>query len=548
MKLIFSLILSSLFLFGNSQTQCDTTINKLMHMGDSWAKFSFDFGSIPTNLDRFGYTNVGFYSDNDLSINGAVSADFLTTAGKTAIQDGLTNNPSIEWVNLSIGGNDILNNWNNGMDTITTDSLLDATMLRIDSIIQYIKSIKPSVKIFIPGYDFANFGEVIPTSAIPAIHPFNSRWAAMGNPDFMEMNKLLTRASVKFEVLVDTKHNVFYNSALGLMQYLYGQTTPLGVAPSGTYLPKTVPLPGGRLDYPTPSIMMNNYVVFTDCFHLSDEGYEMFYKYHFEQYYWNEFRNKKDITLMSEGGNKDGGASSMSSISTANITIGNNSTTGISKGIVSFNTSSVPSSTIVHSGNLFLYRDNLTGSLPSFDKIILEVKQGNFGTTTSLDFGDYSSVADKLDTACVFGTVKENGYWLRIKLPTSLLTEINTTGTTQYRISMIDSTDGSTLFYSTGDSTHKPFLDLEYLNPSSISENQTRKNFILYPNPSSNELISVKNMTDFEGEIMAIDVTGRQFPISFSRSQLNVSKLAPGTYFIVFKDNEYSYTKRFVKI
>ena len=203
---------------------------------------------------------------------------------------------------------------------------------------------------------------------------------------------------------------------------------------------------------------------------------------------------------------------------------------------------------MIHSGNLFLYRDNLTGSLPSFNKVILEVKKGNFGTSTSLDFGDYASIADKVDTACVFGTVKENGYWLRIKLPTGLLTEINTIGSTQFRISMIDSMNGSTLFYSTGDSINKPFLDLEYFNPASLAENQLRKNITLYPNPSSSNFISVQNLTDFEGNVIAIDLTGRQFPISFSGSQLNISKLSQGIYFIVFKDDDFTYTKRFVKL
>jgi hypothetical protein len=142
------------------------------------------------------------YSDNNLSINGAVSDDFLTPAGKNAIQNGFANNPEIEWVNLSIGGNDILNNWNKSMDTVATDSLLDVTMLKIDSIIQYIKSTKSTVKIFISGYDFANFVEVIMTYAAPTFHPFYSRWNGMGKPDFEEMNKLFTRDSFKFDVLV----------------------------------------------------------------------------------------------------------------------------------------------------------------------------------------------------------------------------------------------------------------------------------------------------------------------------------------------------------
>ncbi len=545
--LLTAVILSSIN--GFSQTICDTLTYKILMVGDSWSNFPVGFGSFEKNLDRHGYTNIGMFSNtSDLSINGAQTRDFLTTAGNVAIQNALNSNPNIEIVNLSIGGNDMLDSWNNSMDSLTTDSLLDATMARIDSIIKNIQAMKPGISIYMTGYDFANFGEVIQTFASPTFHPFYNRWNGMGQPDFIELNTLLTKASDKFEEIANADSKVTYNSGLGLMQFLYGQPTALGVAPSGTYAAGTVTFPGGRLDYPTPRTRMNDYTLFRDCFHLDNEGFDMFYNYHFEKYYLDYLRGDVDLSLTSEGMNNDGGVTSNSSVSSSNVTIGNSTGNGISKGIVSFNTSSIPAGTAIHKANIFLYRDNQTGTLPSFNKVILESKQGNFGTSTTLDFGDYNSPSDALDTACVYGTVSEDGFWLRISVPASLLTQLNTSGVTQFRISMIDSTDGNTLFFSTGDSTNKPFLDLEYFNPASIAKENKVEQISIYPNPTSDDFITITNLNNTNSEIRVIDVTGRMFPVSLEGNQLNVSSLTQGTYFILINSEESQITKRFVKL
>lgn len=544
---MLSTLLFALVTVGLSQTTCDSITNRILMVGDSWSNFPVGFGSFEKNLDRFGFTNVGMFSNtSDLSVNGAETHDFLTPTGKAAIQNALIANPTIEIVNLSIGGNDILNTWDNSMDSLTTDSLLNATMNRVDSIIMFIESVKPGIKIYLSGYDFANFGEVIQTFTAPTFHPFYSRWDGMGQPSFTEINTLLTTASNKYATLANSYFHATYKSPIGLMQYLYGQTTALGVPPSGTYAPRTVTFPGGRLDYPSPKTRMNNYTVFRDCFHLDAEGYDMLYKYYFEEYYFDYLRGDVDVSISSEGNMKDGGVYSNATISSGNVTMGNNSGV-VSKGMVSFNTSSVSSSTL-HRADIFLYRNNQTGILPAFNKVFLEIKSGNFGTSSSVDFGDYNSPADNGDTACVYGSVSENGYWLRIRVPSTLLSSINTSGTTQFRISMIDSTDGNTLFFSTGDSTEKPFMDVEYFNPANLVENRNNELPFLFPNPTNNEVVFINNLHNFNGTVRAIDVTGRQIPLEYNNREINVSTLQTGSYILILKDTETKYTLKFVKL
>jgi len=549
MKNVLFFLLCLNFIQSFAQSNCDTVTNRILMMGDSWSSIPLGFSTFEQNLDRFGYPNIGMYSNTtDLSINGAVTSDFLTPAGKSAVQTALLANPTIEIVNLSIGGNDALNNWNNSMDSLTTDSLLDAIMARVDSIIDFIHSVNPSLKVFIPGYDFANFGEVIQTHFSPTSHLFYSRWNAMGQPDFIEMNKLLTKASDKFAVLANASSLVYYNNSLGLMQYLHGQTTPLGVAPGGTYPPFSVPFPGGRMDYPTPKIRMNDYIILKDCFHLNFEGYDEFYQYHFEQYYWDYLRGKVDVSFVSEGNQKDGGISSSSIITGGNVAIGNNSTLGNSKGVVSFNTSGISAASVIHRADLFLHRDNQTGILPSFSKALLEVKNGFFGTSSTLEIGDFNSASSAKDTACVYGTVSENGYWLRINVPPSLLPHISNNGTTQFRVSMTDTTDGNMIYFSTGDSLNKPFMDVEYLNPTQLTENKKSFNPILFPNPTSGNQIELGNTEGFKGEIIAIDLTGRVVPLTYNSSHIDVSNLVKGAYFIVLSDQKKKATIKFIKL
>ncbi len=548
MKILLSFTLSLFLFIGNAQTTCDTVVNKILMVGDSWSNFPVGFGSFENNLDRFGFTNIGMFSNtSNLSVNGAETHDFLTPSGKTAIQNALTANPTIEIVNLSIGGNDILNNWNNSMDSISTDSLLDATLKRVDSIIMNIETMKPGIKVYVSGYDFANFGEVIQTFGFPTFHPFYNRWDGMGKPTFVEMNSLLSRASKKFEVLVNTYFHAYYKSPIGLMQYLYGQSTALGVAPNGTYAAGTVPFPGGRLDYPTPKIRMNDYTAFIDCFHLDAEGYDMLYKYYFEEYYLGFLRGDVDFTITSQGNGKDGGVSSTGNITSRRITVGNNTATGINKGIISFNTSTI-ATTPLHRGDIFLHRENQTGTLPSFNKVILELKQGNLGTSVNIDLNDYSSLADAKDTACVYGSLKENGFWLRIRIPNSMLSQINTSGITQFRVSMIDTTDGNLFYFSTGDSLKKPFIDLEYYNPTSITKNTKKALPVLYPNPSNSGMIKATNLSGFDGEIKAIDLTGRSIPLTYTNQGIDVSNLTAGSYFILFSDKKEQFALKFVKL
>ena len=546
-KILFFTFLIS-FNFINAQVTCETPKTKIILTGDSWADFPFGFGTISGNLDRYGFTNVKMYSSSALSVSGIETANMLQPSYITNLQNELIAHPDVEIVIVSIGGNDMLNNWNTSMDSLQTDSLITDVFIRIDSIISKIKGLKTNLQIFLPGYDYGNFGEVINTFSVPSLHPFYSKWSSMGNPNFLELNSLMNIVSKRFKAL-GLKYQITYNDASGLMQYVYGQQNPLGVSPGGTYAPRSVTVPGGNLNYPSPKVAIRDYGPFRDCFHLSAEGFDHFYSYHFKNYFWKYLRQNVDTTFYSEGNNKDGGVS-LSSVINNEISIGDTpATSTIFKGIVSFNTSSIPNSSVIQNSNLYIYRSNLSGSLPVFDKVILEIKKGNFGTTSSVEIADYSSVSDAKDTACVYGTVAKNGYWLRIKLPNSVQAEINKLGVTQFKISMLDTTNGSVLHFSTGDSTNKPMLDIEYYNPTSLEKNNLENLITIFPNPIDGNVLNIRGVNDGETQISVVDLMGRKMQINLiSNQKIDVSYFKKGVYFILFENENKRLSKRFIKL
>ena len=136
------------FSFGKTFSQCtETAVPKVLLVGDSWAWYMNTDGTINTVLKTWGHSNYKFVSNGTLAENGADTRDFITTVKKDEILNQLTLNPSIEAVHLSIGGNDFLGDWNVSMTQAQTDSLTDGVFVRLDSIIRFIRSCKPGIKI-----------------------------------------------------------------------------------------------------------------------------------------------------------------------------------------------------------------------------------------------------------------------------------------------------------------------------------------------------------------------------------------------------------------
>lgn len=553
MKMKNLLLILSLFLFINANSQtCNSPSKRILMVGDSWSWIPWTlYTSIDDNLDKYGFTDLDAYSTQDLSVNGKKTKYLLDTAILAKIETALNDYPEIDIINLSIGGNDFLGNWNNSMSPASTDSLLTAIINRVDTIIMKIWEIDSTIKIHMPMYDFPNFEEVIYNIPFPTQHPFYASWNDMGQPTFLEINTELINIGTKAQNLANKYDHVTYVNSAGLMQNVYGQNSPLGVAPGGTYAAGTAPVPGGFPNYPSPMNAMRDYALgVKDAFHLSEGGYRNFYDRNFKQVYFNHLRSDRDTVFSSQGGNKDGFVNS-TSFGKNNIGIGLDSSGNLTSGIISFNTSGIPANDSVYLGKLFIKRDSLLGSKPISGTVLIEIKNGYFGASDSIDSQDFSDVATASATACAYGDINSNGSFLRIDIPASIAQYINKNGITQFKISSTGNNVGELFFANGNDTVYPPQLDLYYAQPgntTSITKNELKNEINIYPNPNSGDILNVSFKESFKGNISVIDMTGKKVNLNLINNQLNIANLPKGYYTIIFVDDTFTTIKRFVRM
>jgi hypothetical protein len=547
--LLVSLIFSLKFL--NAQTPCNVTTNKILLAGDSWAWFPMIDSSIKHNMHKYGFTDANFYSNSTLSVNGKKTKYFLNQIILDSVEVALNRNPNIDIINLSIGGNDFLNNWTTSMGTIATDSLLEAIARRLDTIIMKVWDIDSTVKIHLPMYDFPNFEEIINEYPNPSSHPFYGSWNDMGQPTFLEINTELLNIGAKVQVLANTYPHVSYVNASGLMQNIYGQPVPVGVAPGGTYPADSVPVPGGYPLYPGPIAAQRDYVQFKDAFHLGAEGFMHFYDYNFKQFLFEHMRSKRDTVFSSQGGNKDGYVSN--SIAGNNkLALGIDGSSNLTSSILSFNTAGISASDSIYFARIFIKIDSLQDSIPVNGRVLLEIKNGYFGTADSVEAGDFSATPTYADTVCVYGDLKGKGHFLRIDIPAEIIKYFNKNGQTQFRISTIYTRVGSLFFTNGNDTVYPPQIDLFYTPQSfptvSIDENIIAKNDVnIYPNPTAGNILNIEFKDKFDGTINVFDMMGKEILVPFSNNKLNIANLKKGYYNVIFTENNFIISKRFLK-
>lgn len=549
MNRILPVVLFLVVSFSDVFAQCtETNQPKVLLVGDSWAWFMNTDGTFNTVLKNWGFSNYKFISNSTLAVNGAQTDDFIKPAAEAEIQNQLNLNPSIEVVHLSIGGNDFLGDWNRNMTQGQTDTLSDAVFVRLDSIIRFIKSCRPDIKILWSGYCYTNFKEVITQvgtlGPLNTNHPFYSTWHGMGDPDFIEINTLQNYISDKITAYCNITPNVYYYNANGLMQYHFGQPSPLlgGMSPTGTYAAHTALLPHGYPDYPSPVNSMRDYGLTKDCYHLSPEGYRYLIGYHTQKFYHKLFMD--DLYLLSDS-TQTGSVSSTGNVSTKPF-VGENGGEQFGT-VLSFNTTAMADTTL-QKASIFLRRKALTGTNPvTANSFVVKMKNGNFGTTVNVEAADFADAGDANGSACNFGAFANNDEWVRIDLPASILTHINHNSNTQFIVTAPATSGGKVEYYDATDPDFAPVLNLKYgQTPSAVNE-VLESQFNIYPNPtndvlnieSGNETVTHLELTNLLGEVV--------LQPCFNHNAINISTLSPGVYMLNIATKNGYVSKKIVK-
>lgn len=541
MKKLYTFVLLSL-LGWNSFSQCtETQQPKILLVGDSWAFFMGVDQTINTILNRWGHSNYTYYTNAIIAENGAETDDFLTQEKQDEIVLRLNENPSIEVVHLSIGGNDVLGDWDVTYTPEETDSLKHAVAGRLLQVIDFIKSAKPGIRIVWSGYTYPNFEEVIESVApFQSSHPFYGTWEGMGFPSFLQINTLLNEFSDSIAAFAAADPQLDFVNATGLMQYTFGQNTPLGVAPGGTYPPQTAPQPLGYPEYPSPRNSMRDYAITKDCFHLSAQGYRDLIDIQFRKFYHKFLMD--DLYLLPENNNQTGSVTASGTVS-QNISLGEETAA-----VLSFNTSSMPD-TVISKASIFLRRESVSGNNPISNSLSIKIKNGNFGLSAAIEAEDYAATGDAEGTACQFGS-NNNGHWIRLDLPAQLLPHIKNDASTQFIITAPGFTGGTADFSGSADPEFAPVLNLSYGTSNiSVTETETVQRLRLFPNPVNTEFTLD---THLEGQlhIEIKNLMGQTvYSIHTGNRQLDISHLSPAIYTVsITGTNGEFYSERLIKL
>ncbi len=528
-----------------ANAQClEAQSTRVMLIGDSWAQFIGADGCINTNLTKWGHSNYKFYTNSVLAENGTVTSDFVDPVRLAEIQNQLNLHPDVDLVQLSLGGNDVLNTWNINYTAAQTDSLLDSVYARLTFIIDFIKTAKPGVRVLWSGYAYPNFGEIIEGQApFQSSHPFYGMWSGMGFPTFIQLNTILNTYSNSMDTLAANDPQVDFVRGTGLMQYYYGQPTALGISPGGTYPALSAILPDGFDDYPSPKASMRSYLIFRDCFHLTPDAFNLFVEYQTQKFYHKALMD--DQYFLSEGGTRDGSVSSLGTVSTL-LQMGNDGTDDYSTAL-SFNTSVMPD-TGVSAASIFIRRESLVGINPIGSNLQLKIASGGFSLSADVEAADYTDPGNGLAVPCQFGSNNGNGHWIRLEVPFAFLPFISNDTLTQFIISAPGAT-GMVTFTGATDPDFAPVLNIHY-GPVmvSVSEvNSQPKSIFTYPNPTYGPLIIESNGVKISS-IEVFNLPGEMvLNQELKNNSINLEALPAGMYIVKIYSESGMVVNRVVK-
>ena len=261
--------------------------SKVLIVGDSWAQQQYSDGVHNIVFEMSGYPDIEILNNADadaVAIDGTTAADWVVPSELQKIIDALVNNPSVDTVQLTIGGNDFLNNWHTGMTMMEVDALKAQIVADIQIIVDAILAVDINIEIIMSFYDYPNFEETLGGLVGLVCGPLHDD---MGMPTPLEINTMALEFTNAFVAIADQNPKVFHVPHWGRKQNAYGFINDNPVIEPGD-----IPLPG-LLDRTSPLESMREhnfgFGVERDCFHLTPGGYTVLVMGLFEGYYEQRF-------------------------------------------------------------------------------------------------------------------------------------------------------------------------------------------------------------------------------------------------------------------
>lgn len=254
---------------------------RILVTGDSWAALSD--GNWGTQFLLNGYPQ---YSRSQSGVSG-MTASLMTTDTflLQQIVAPLINNPSIDMVHLSIGGNDLLGAWRTSTSPQDAIALWQQIQSNVQTVVNTALSIRPNLQVTIVGYDYTNFVDTLGNAANLAV------WLALGSPTPGQLNRaffgdgaaggsLLGMEDYKEDIARANSRVHYYNIEGAMQRDYYGGLS--------------------NIDFPSPKQRMGSNG--SDAIHVNSRGWDILIDTGFNNIYNNLFAGPSLATNPANGG------------------------------------------------------------------------------------------------------------------------------------------------------------------------------------------------------------------------------------------------------
>lgn len=254
------------------------TVPRVLLVGDSWAAQQWEDGTHALVFDAHGFGHHGVVGAAT-TVSGSTAAEWVAPARLELISQTLADNPGIDTVQLTIGGNDFLDAWSVTMSPGDVANLQAQIRDDLSTVVNHVLAVRPDIEVVISLYDYPNFRDTL--GGLVGLFVCRPLHNSLGQPSPLQINQAMTAFESYLSELT-THPRVYHVGHAGQMQYAFGSESD--------DIPPGELLPPGDLTLPTPvEVMRSHGVLGDDCFHLAPQGYDVLVENLYQNYFHVRF-------------------------------------------------------------------------------------------------------------------------------------------------------------------------------------------------------------------------------------------------------------------
>lgn len=291
LKKLFKLLSTVAVLLGCQVSEAQVT--RILYVGDSWTHYPWALQNPPALRAVLARPEIGlgdYIEDGSIALAQPTASGWNTPQYRDLIIQKLAENPTIDIVHISLGGNDLNLGIGGNFSASHIENLNSTTVGHIEQLIDLILEQRPDIRVAVCGYDYLNITEGVRYNQFFVVqsmeNPTAVAYLMLGLSAFTLQDVLNNQRAVN-NVFIDLEQRKLnacqarsrtrYIHNFGLMQAVHGipslgipATAPAGlpVGAAGNYSN----FPGGNRDLFTPRQALDGSSEL-DPIHLSDGGY-----------------------------------------------------------------------------------------------------------------------------------------------------------------------------------------------------------------------------------------------------------------------------------